>query len=178
MSALRTFGLLAAALLLAGCAQAHYRTVPDGVVLPTAPAFADVGGIRTGGPVDPTCCWAGPDASFQVRKDAPATDLAVQIYIPKYATFVREQQGIDAEVEGRRLGSRCCFGPGLHTLLFRLPADVRERDGILRVGLRARKAFVPSREHVGPETVPFAYVLVSVSFGSYWLGRFDRTATR
>ena len=87
-------------------------------------------------------------------------------------TFARSPQGIVSVVDGRRLAEKCCFGAGLHTLLFPLPDDLRRRTGDLAVELRARHTFVPLREHVGPEDASFAYVLVSASFGSFWSGRF------
>ncbi len=170
--AVRALGILAAAFFLAGCGRHHERTIPEGIILPSAPPYVTVGGITTGGPVDPTCCWAGGDARFSLRKEQGATDLAVTIYIPSFETFAHSPQGIVAVVDGRRLADKCCFHEGVHTLLFPLPAEVRRRTGELAVELRARHTFVPLREHVGPESASFAYVLVSAAFGSFWSGRF------
>jgi hypothetical protein len=164
--------LIAGMTMLSACAHGSSRTVPSGVILASAPPYATVGGVRTGGAVDPSCCWVEPDSTFGVRKDGPATDLAVTLYVPSYPRFERFPQAIEALVEGRRVGSRCCLAPGLHTVLFRLPAELRDRTGAIPVALHARVGIVPAREHTGPETDTLAFVLVSVSFGTYWSGRF------
>lgn len=144
----RQLAIAAGVALLAGCGSGgSQRTVPDGIVVPDAPPGALVGGIYTGRFAnDPNCCFAVGDATFHVRKTEPATDLALKVYIPDARTYRRRPQGFTATLDGRYRIDRCCFRPGLHTILFPLPQPLRAANGSIGVALHMRETFVPSQD--------------------------------
>lgn len=145
--------LACALALLAGCGpRGPQRSVPDGIIVPDAPPGALVGGIYTGRFAnDPNCCFAVGDAAFRVRKSAPATDLAIKMYIPDARTYRRRRQGFTATLDGRYRIDRCCFRPGLHTVLFPLPPSLRDANGSIDVALHMRETFVPAQDGLSRE---------------------------
>jgi hypothetical protein len=159
------------ALALAACARGESH-VPAGVVAPAASPGALVDGIYTSRPGDQTCCWVARDTAFQVRKNGDATDFALEFYIPDLRTFRARPQGFTVTFEGRYRVERCCFGPGLHTVLFPVPRELRDRTGLITVRVQSRRTVVYAREGAGPDERELAFVFVSADFRSFLRGRF------
>jgi hypothetical protein len=157
---------------LAGCAHGDGRTLPGGIVAAPGPPGARVGGVYPGPPGDRTCCWADREIDVRVRKDAAADDFALKIYLPDVPAFRATPQGFTVTLDDRYRFERCCFGPGMHTVLFRVPDELRARTGPIHVHVRARVTFVPSREKLGPDDRRLAFILVSATFRSFFSGHF------
>lgn len=167
MSALKSGVAVVLALLVAACGGHGGGTyLPGGVVAEGAAAPGSLaGGIYTSGaPHDPLCCWTQRTVRFAVRKDAAATDFYLRIYLPKLPVFERRPQGFVVLIDRRYRIERCCFGPGLHTVLFPLPPALREASGTFGVDLTMRTTFVPSREKFARDDRTLAVVLRSAGF--------------
>jgi hypothetical protein len=153
---------------LASCAPVDARSglLPGGVIMSSdVSPGALVGGIyASAAPNDPSCCWTQRATHFSVRKDGPATDFSIRIYLPPVAAFERRPQGFVAVIERTHSIERCCFGPGLHTVLFPLPADLRTQTGTLDVALTMRTTFVPSRARLARDSRTLAVILRSAGF--------------
>ncbi len=158
---------LAALLALGACAPAW--RLPDGIVAdPAERGKPLVGGIYAStDPNDASCCAIRRRAEFDVEKDGPAQDLAIQFYLPDIPFFHRHAQSVGVALEGRPQPERCCFGPGMHMLLIRLPPALARRSGRVHVVLTMKYAFVPKEEHINGDVRPLAAILVQTDFRSY-----------
>jgi hypothetical protein len=125
-----------------------------------------VGGIYASAPNDPSCCWVARNIQFRVPKTEAATDFALKIYLPATPTFVHHPQAFTAVLDGRYRIERCCFRPGLHTVLFPLPPALRERKGVIGVQMTMRQTFIPDREGFKGDTRELAVIVRSVDFRS------------
>ncbi|HTD34288.1 MAG TPA: hypothetical protein VK665_11540 [Candidatus Elarobacter sp.] len=165
MSAVRT-AALAALLALGACAPAW--RLPDGVLAdPAERGKLLVGGIYAStDPNDPSCCGMQRRAEFDVEKDGPASDLAIQFYLPDIPFFRRHAQSAGVALDGRPQGTRCCFGPGMHTLLVRLPPALARSDGRVHVVLTMKYAFVPKEQHINGDVRSLSAILVQTDFRS------------
>ncbi|HEX3550159.1 MAG TPA: hypothetical protein VHT53_07290 [Candidatus Elarobacter sp.] len=144
-------------------------TMPIGVVAaPQDRGKVLVDGVyaSSGDRPDP-CCFMQRRAVVRVQKDEPATDLAVEIYVPDIAEYRRRPQSLSVSLDGGPPMRRCCIGPGDHTLLFRLPASLRARTGTLPLALEAGETFVPIAAHVSPDTRTLSVMLIAVTFRSF-----------
>ena len=163
--------VIVAAIVLGSCAF-NAATLPSGIIAEQAQPGARVGGIYAGVPNDPSCCWADQDVTFRVTKPSAADDFALKIYIPELAVFRSVDQGFAATFDDRYRVERCCFGPGLHIVLFRLPPPLRTRVGVVGVHLHARRSFVPAQEQYNADKRRLAFVFVSAKFTTLFSGRF------
>ena len=164
--------VVVAAIALGSCASNARATLPSGIIGEKAQPGVLVGGIYAGVPNDPSCCWADQDVTVRVRKTNAAEDFALKIYIPDLAAFRAVDQGIVATFDDRYRVERCCFGPGLHTVLFRLPPLLRTRIGAVGVHLHARRSFVPAQAGYNADKRRLAFVFMSAKFTTLFSGRF------
>jgi hypothetical protein len=140
--------------------------LPAGVIVP---GFArmpfEVDGLYPSTiPNDRMCCWIATHARIRTVKAAPARRVDVTIFVPPYAFFERSPQGITLAIEGTRFSPRCCYGPGIHTLSFDLPANLRPRTGQVVLTLDTLHAFIPAREHVNTDSRSLGVVLSRVDY--------------
>jgi hypothetical protein len=161
----QTLVLGAITLGMTACSQVAW-TLPDGVLA----SEADLGRPMVGGiyasnvAEDPTCCWIGKTAHFSVEKEGPATDLALQFYVPNARTFRVHPQGLLVTINSGTPYKRCCFSPGLHTLLVPLPHALRMQTGRVVVDLTVKVTFVPARDGFAADRRTLGTVLHAVDF--------------
>ena len=160
----------AAVLALGGCASRASSALPPGVIVDGAKPGALVDGIYAKRPDENTCCFADREARFRVAKPEADTDFMLRVYVPDVASYRRSPLSLTVTLDRYR-SERCCLKPGMHTLLLRLPPDLRRRTGTVGVAVRASESFVPAREGQGGDPRRLAYVIVSAGFTSFMAGQ-------
>jgi len=163
-----TIAVLCSALLFAvasGCARSSVWEMPDGVL--TTPA--DRGKLVVGGiypsttPNDTSCCWVQRRSRFLVEKSEPATDLAIEIFLPDIVFFREHPQGMDVTLDGAYRFHKCCFGPGDHTVLLTLPHRLQDSVQPIDVAMSLSESFVPAKLHWRSDKRPLAAILLGVT---------------
>ena len=152
----------------AGCGQRTVWNLPDGVMV-DAPSRgkAVVGGIYAQTAATDPCCWVRRTSAFSVLKSEPATDFAVQLYLPPIKYFRAHPQSVSVTLDGKWHFTKCCYVSGTHTLLFSLAPELRARNGPVQVAMTMREEFVPARIGVGQDPRPLAAVFVAAEFRTY-----------
>lgn len=140
--------------------------LPAGVAVPAVARMPfEVDGLYPSTiPNDRMCCWIATHARVRTVKAAPAKRVDLTIFVPPYAFFEHNPQGLTLAIEGARFSPRCCYGPGIHTLSFDLPANLRARIGQVVLTLDTLHAFVPAREHVNTDSRSLGVVLSRVDY--------------
>jgi hypothetical protein len=163
----RVIAVLASALVLAltvSCARSAWQ-MPDGIV--TSPA--DRGKLVVGGiypstvPNDASCCWVQRNSRFRVEKSEPATDLAIEIFLPDIVFLRKHPQGIDVTLDGAYRFHKCCFGPGDHTVFFTLPHRLQDSVQSIDVALSFTESFVPAKLHWRSDERSLAAILLGAT---------------
>ncbi len=141
-------------------------SLPPGVVVPDAVRGAlDVEGLYPSTIAnDRMCCWLATRARVLSRKTAPAKRLEVTVYVPDYPFFHAHPQGLAVSIDGAPVQRRCCYGPGVYTLTFDLPARMRGKRGDVPLAFATTGDFVPVREHVNADTRHLGVVLMRVGY--------------
>ncbi len=161
--ALAVLGFTLLLALTPSCARSVWE-LPDGVVARPA----DRGKLLVGGiyasttPNDTSCCWVQRESRFRVEKSEPATDLAIEIFLPDYPFFREHRQAMDVTLNGTFRFHKCCFGPGSHTALFSLPRAVADSTQPIDVAMMLSESFVPAKVGRSSDDRHLAAVLVSV----------------
>jgi hypothetical protein len=152
-----------------GCSRTAW-TLPFGVV--TNPG--DYGKPLVGGiypsqtPGDQSCCWVARQSRFRVARTGPATDLAITIYLPDVASLHDRPQAVDVTLDGSYRFRKCCYRKGLHTMLFTLPATLRDAAQPIDVAMTMRETFVPADATPGStDRRQLAAILVSADFRDF-----------
>jgi hypothetical protein len=159
----------AALVTAAGCSRTTW-TVPFGVVTgPGDDGKPLVGGIYASQtPGDQSCCWVARESRFRVARTGPATDLAITIYLPDVAFFHDHPQAVDVTLDGSYRFRKCCYRKGVHTMLFTLPATLRDATRPLDVAMTMRETFVPADQTPGnTDRRQLAAILVSADFRQF-----------
>jgi len=110
------------------------------------------------------CCWVGTHARVVTLKPAPAARLALTVYVPDYPFFAKHKQGLAISIDGDRTQRRCCYGPGVYTLIFDVPARLRQRRGDVPLQLFTTEEFVPMRERISADPRHLGIVLTRVDY--------------
>lgn len=121
--------------------------MPDGVVAnPADRGKTLVGGIYPSTtPNDVSCCWVRRQSRFLVEKSEPATDLAIEIYLPDIAFFGEHPQSMDVTLDGTDRFHKCCIRSGDHTVLVRLPRRLQDSVQPIDVAMSLSESFVPAK---------------------------------
>ena len=163
--------VLASTLVLAltvSCARSAWE-MPDGVV--TSPA--DRGKFIVGGiypstlPNDTSCCWVQRKSHFLVEKYEPATDLAIELFLPDIAFVRQHPQRMDVTLDGAYRFHKCCIGPGDHTVLITLPRRLQDSVQPIDVAMSLSESFVPAKLHSSSDERSLAAILLGATLRQY-----------
>jgi hypothetical protein len=86
------------------------------------------------------------------------------IFVPPYPFFERHAQGVTLSIGPVHFGRRCCYGPGVHTLSYELPARLKARIGEIVLTLATDYDFVPTNEGMSADSRHLGVVLSRVDY--------------
>ncbi len=140
--------------------------VPAEVVLPPgAKPGTETDGIYVVGDDSLTCCLIAPHASLLVRKDGPASNLCVNVYVPDVGPFLKQAQSLSISIDalpGYIAIENLTEGPDDRCVS--IPPVLRAKRGDIAVRLDSGIDYVPSKAGVSSDTQHYGLVLLSIYF--------------
>lgn len=162
----------AGALALAGCysgqgtdsssTQNAGPVLPAGVFVP-ADGKTLFTGIYPGGAADDmTCCWLGPDVTFQTKVPAGAKNLLLTVYLPTgFAWLQQRPESAAITVDGSRPARFPRLAPGVRTL--NVPLAPQSAERVATVEITPGYAWRPVDHQLNGDTRELTFYLKNVT---------------